>query len=263
VTSSALTVLMLTTATQGTPAAGQDWAWDHDAPGCTLIQTSDEGATTVMLATTPANVETTVTISRRKIDSRSGTYPKATLTFDPGGPVVVDAYVNRDDKGNQRVAAVTNDQAFMAKLAGATSIQISDPKMGWVRVPIRSPASAVESARRCEDAKMRGWGIDPAAWRSLKSRPQPLNSPSDWLDPYDYPREALAYDIRGDVIIRLDIRPDGKVGECRSLKPSEYRGFERASCGGITERARFQAAVDASGHPVSAPYVIVISFKIR
>jgi TonB family protein len=72
---------------------------------------------------------------------------------------------------------------------------------------------------------------------------------------------ALAYSVQGGSIIRLDIGADGRVRGCKSLNAAQYRGFEYSTCD-LIKGARFEPALDASGKPVTAPYIFYIRFTI-
>ena len=108
---------------------------------------------------------------------------------------------------------------------------------------------------------MSTWGIDPVAWRALRSRPIPLAPVRDRFSELDYPEEALRAHIEFDAIIRLDVGPNGIVQQCRGLNSGTYKGFETASCA-ILKRAQFRPAFDAVGNAVSAPIVFDVVFRI-
>jgi TonB family protein len=252
--------MLVLLAVQSPQATVGDWEWDASTPICTLRQTTPS-LETIEIARTPANDETAlkiITRSRGKV--REGQFHDASIDLYPVGKALADGSLGKTGKG-LTVFAVTPDPTFIRYLSGASALAISSEKAKPVRIEVRSATTAIQALRECEDRKMRAWGIDPVAWRALKSKPFPLAPVRDRFSALDYPGEALRAGVEFDAIIRLDVGRDGSVEQCRGLNPGDYRGFEVASCA-VLKGAKFRPALDAAGSPVSAPFIFDVRFRI-
>lgn len=212
---------------------------------------------------TPGNEETLVQIilpEGSKI--RKGRFAQSEVALQSGSKVVaaVIAFQGRD--GKTQLHATIPDPKFLEYLASGTGPDVTQVTINSVRVPITSVRDAVHALTRCEDSKMRSWGIDPEAWRALQPPPR-----ARYIDPRseftsdDYPKEAEALHIEGDAIMRLDVSTKGTVNACTQLNTGAYDGFGRAACR-VLQSARFRPALNASGSSVAAPIVYDVVFRL-
>lgn len=239
-----------------------DWNWDRDTQTCALReQTSSTGAT-IEVSRTPANDQTAIMIT---VPSDSNLKRKhfsdGVIKLDSDHEIIAEVNTYFDDENRFHVLAITQDPSFLEKFSNADTLDVSHGDVDVARIGLRSPAAAVAALRSCEDKKMRAWGIDPVAWRALRSRPVPLESLTRRFSDLDYPMNALTFLVTGDAVTRLDVAPNGSVRQCRSLNASEYKGFEDATCR-VLKGARFKPALDSTGVAVTAPYVIDVVFRI-
>jgi len=253
---------LLAAAQSGSTAV--DWRWDRESSGCGLLQAINSRGDIIGLGGTPGNAYTAVTIK----DHAGGKIPARTLSggfvsFGAGESVEADVSVSRDAAGFRSIVASSPDRDAMAKISRASTVEISHPKLGTVKAVVRSAAAAVDAIIKCEDLKMREWGMDPTAWRALKSKPVPLKPLWELLSPYDYPQLAAAYRVEGKVIIRLDVSSDGRVTGCKPLNSLRYKGFEDSVCSVFRKSARFRPATGPDGNAVSAPHVLTVNFVLR
>lgn len=241
------------------------WTWDSETQVCALREQLSPDGDYFEIARTPGNGQTSVSlIERVKRGDRNGEFPDGRIAFDSGGTTSADitvrvGVIRRRDV--REIVATTYDQSILAKFASAKTIELSQQKLGTVRTPIRSSASAIHALQECEDRKMREWDIDPVQWRQLKAPPIPTEHWSKWLSGLDYPREALSFAVEGSVIARLSVAADGTVSACKVMNPAKYKGFENSACYALKERARFHPALDTSGNPVASFYVVDIEFR--
>ena len=75
----------------------------------------------------------------------------------------------------------------------------------------------------------------------------------------EYPRSALRAGASGNVVLRIEVRADGRVGEVEVVESSRHRQLDRAAVRAV-RRWRFQPA-QQDGRPVAADVQQVISFK--
>lgn len=117
--------------------------------------------------------------------------------------------------------------------------------------------SAMAALRDCMDKVVTSWGVDP---KRLKTNAQPKGSPSDWLFPKDYPRDALHEHKSGLLQFRLSIDPNGAVTNCNILRAINESAFVQTTCRLLRERAHFKPARDVSGIAVPGYFVSSVRF---
>ena len=253
-------LLLLTAAVQPLDEK-TDWQWERDTPMCALRQAYSTNGNVIALSGTPANGNSIYIGGNVPTLAPSKSLDGGKLKYHPGGESDIHVSVMESSKGRD-VSISSDDPDFLSKFAGASSIEITQEQLGTVRVPLRSAAAAVKAIEGCEDTKMRNWGIDPAAWRSLKARPSILGRWTDLLRPEDYPIEALLRGSEGYMILRFRIGANGSVRDCQRLVRGQPVRQRVPMCTKLKSRARFKPAVGPSGEFVEAPYVLVIKFQL-
>ena len=85
------------------------------------------------------------------------------------------------------------------------------------------------------------WDVPKSDWGGA----EPLNGP--WMTVDDYPIESIKDDEQGYVTVEFTIGTDGKLADCRVVRPSGYRRLDVIPCNILTRRARFKPAIDVHG----------------
>ena len=260
-----VTALALTLSAQTSsvvPADADVWEWDSKTPICSLKQKPAPSGETVQIERTPGNDGTELKITLPAgFKIHKGHFLDAAIDTTPGSTFLADISIGVTKDGQPELYVDLPDPRLINNLAGTASIKVSHPKIGTLDVPIHVATAVITTLRDCENETMRDWGIDPVAWRSLKSRPLPLNHIRERFSALDYPREALAANVEADAVIKLDVTADGTVRACSTAIPSLPEGFETASCRVLTG-AKFQPALDTNGKPAPAPIVFDVRFRI-
>ena len=257
-----LALSLLAAAVQATPPKKLDWTWDRTTPSCSLQQAVSSDGKIVSISRTPGNDSTSIFVGGTvRIVDRQEVFPDAKVNFLPGGSSDATIYVATAG-GKSDAFATSDDPEFLTKLANASEFEFVQEKFGTERRPLRSTAAAVEALRKCEDSRMREWGIDPIAWRALKARPQPVKGAPPWFTADDYPISAIWKGLQGYSISRVEVAPDGRVSNCVSLNRNRAPNVKDRMCLKLKHRARFTPALDTSGKPVAAPYVVLVKFQL-
>jgi TonB family protein len=257
---SAAILVLVGVAAQSTETELNDWLWDRDTPICALQQVTPPGFI-VEISRTPGNDETEIEITNpSQPKMRSGSFRRGALRLDPGGEFIVQGSVGLNKMKVLAAYAVTQDAGFNRAFRTASSIEIVDQGGSVSRADLRSTGDAADALESCEDQKLRGWGIDPANWRGLKSHPTPLQPVRERFRDLDYPPAALAKGIEADAVIRLDVSAGGRVSNCAGLE-APYKDFVDAACK-VLRGARFQPAMDSAGNAVPAPFVVDVRFRV-
>ena len=112
----------------------------------------------------------------------------------------------------------------------------------------------------CTDELLTHWGLDAAAQRTLRQPVKPLTNPGNWLRSADFPSAALAKGSSAIVQFRLTVDATGKVIGCAIPSATLGPEFAKATCSGISRRARFDPALDKDGKPVASYYVSTVKW---
>jgi hypothetical protein len=260
----AVALVLVSQSAVAAPTNPQVWAWDMTEPTCALKHQGSPREATITIERTPGNDQTELMITLAAGPKlREGQFSDATVVTDSGHRFL--AYVSTFDS---KLHLGSPDPEFIENLAHTGSLQISHPKLGSFGVPIDVPPAVIATLRQCEDETMIAWGLDPASWHNLKTRPQPINPPLALFRAGDYPTDAQREGVEADSIIRLDIAPDGSVGACsalnRTLKAEDlklFKSFESVSCR-VLKGAVFRPATDQAGKPVAAPIVYDVRYRL-
>jgi periplasmic protein TonB len=70
----------------------------------------------------------------------------------------------------------------------------------------------------------------------------------------DYPRASRDRRIGSDVVIALTVGTDGRVEDCRIVRPSPDPEADRITCRLASDRFRFRPAMDAAGQPMQSTF---------
>jgi len=241
------------------PANPETWEWDSKSPICALKQL---GAEAVTIERTPGNEETELLITLQTGSKLgSGHFLDAAVATDSGRTFLGDVSFGVDKDGRSNLYLVSPDPAFIDALSGTSSLQVSYAKSKSIRVQINIPAKIVATLRDCEDTTLRGWGIDPASWRGLQSRPLPVEHIRQRFKNLAYPTDALAAHVEADAVTRLDIASDGTVASCGTVNAGLPKVFGGASCR-VLKGAKFKPAADSNGKPTPAPILFDVRFRI-
>ena len=114
------------------------------------------------------------------------------------------------------------------------------------------PPNLPELPKQIDDPIVRETPAEPPASKS--AGPRVGSGRSGWITADDYPSAAIRAGDEGTVGIQVTIGSDGRVAACTVTAPSGHPALDAATCRLYQRRARFTAALDAAGTPVSASY---------
>ncbi|MCU6452815.1 energy transducer TonB [Sphingomonas sp. A2-49] len=104
----------------------------------------------------------------------------------------------------------------------------------------------IGSARR--EVARRDAAGQAAGRRAVAAAPRVPSDPASWITADDYPPDALRANDEGTVTITWVADPDGRIGDCKTLRSSGHASLDRAACAAILRRGRY-AAVPAASEP--------------
>lgn len=138
---------------------------------------------------------------------------------------------------------------------------VSESKFS-IRLDMENFPAALSAMQACHDDLLKGWGIDGAAIRALKSLPEPKSTPAAWATTGDYPGNLLRSETGGDVSFKLDVDAVGTPTDCAVIVTSKVEQLDKLTCKLMMQRARFRPALDANGLPASAHYINRVRWQV-
>lgn len=242
-------------------AAPAVWGVDWGQFYCSMIRRPEPGrpyATAFVM--TPGGTSADVAL----VPERGHRPPRDvdTLVLLPGGaPMHVTS--SEDMRGDDRMILVTYDglpPGFRDALAGATALELRRGDRVQARVLLDGIRSALAAVRRCSTTVAREWGLDETALAALSRQPHTTNNLGLTSD--DYPEAALREATQGKVTVVVGINAAGRATECRTVASSGSPTIDSAACRGAMERAVFEPALDAAGHPVAVRTTYTVHFRL-
>lgn len=238
------------------------WHWDKDDPGCSLEQQT-EGGSAVAISRAPGQDATLVGFTVRSPKFWKGLYEDGSIILSSGASFPATIQVYSAQNRQYRLVATVTDPQFAKDLAGSTTVTFAHPDFGKFSVSPSKLGAAVTAVRSCEDAKMRDWGIDVGAYWALASRPRPIGHLVDLFNSDNYPAVAAMAAMERNVIATVEVGTDGRIGSCSAPGHFAYPQFVSSVCNVLRKGARFEPARDSEGKAVAAPYVVLVSFRLR
>ena len=90
----------------------------------------------------------------------------------------------------------------------------------------------------------------------------PRTNPGRWVTDRDYRPRWMREGLTGSASFTLGIDASGKVTDCTITRSTGHEPLDSATCQLIRERARFDAARDGNGRPVTGSYSGTITWRI-
>ncbi len=78
-----------------------------------------------------------------------------------------------------------------------------------------------------------------------------------------FPARALREERQGTVALTVTVTPEGRATDCVVTQSSGHLDLDHAACKELTEKARFEPALDDKGEAISAPFSTKITFRIN
>jgi len=173
-------------------------------------------------------------------DMQAGNGQKLTTLFFMG------TTLNGHGEGEVRPEPVTTERA-----AQVTSLTVSWGGKG-VQIGTGPLGKALAAMDNCTEGLVKSWGLDPAQQASLSRWPKPLTDPQTWLPRGSYPTDLASEGEQSLVDVRLMIDAAGAVSQCQVVNGFNEPRFAKVTCDKISQRAKFEPALDAAGNPVAS-----------
>jgi hypothetical protein len=116
--------------------------------------------------------------------------------------------------------------------------------------------------RQCTDDLLKAWGLDPVVQSRLSRQVLPTTNPATWVTGANYPRGQLQARQMAIVRFRLIVDERGAPTSCHVQRATQGYEFAQITCNRITERARFEPALDAAGKPIASYFQSAVRFVI-
>lgn len=176
----------------------------------------------------------------------------SSLSFDGGPPEGEDA---ESDK-----AGLPQLDAEWAKRIEFVSLKQGGKEVRLLTGPL---GEAFEVLNLCAQGLVEEWGLDLEQHLSARRRPIWTNEDAVVRRIVDsYPSRALRRGEQAILRMVVMIDPEGAVTDCRILKVTETERLTSPACKAM-ERAEFEPALDAEGHPMPSYFATAITYVIR
>lgn len=90
----------------------------------------------------------------------------------------------------------------------------------------------------------------------------PRTSPGSWVTTNDYPTRDLRQGNEGTAEFTLTVGTDGRVTDCRITRSTGHTGLDQATCGKVSQRARFTPARNENNQPMTGTFSSRITWVI-
>jgi TonB family protein len=242
------------------PPPGWQVEWAEGV--CSVTRSLPEGGA-LKVQLTPGNARASLSITGSGVGRITGRQRKRLgLWLDPGGAFPAEPnYLSSAFPEGPFLSFGSEEPSMLDRLAQARSVSVRSGPRTLFDFPLPAAAQAVAALRDCERAGLVHHGIDPDAWRALKSVPR-LTIPLLNLVHYqDYPAEAAAAGASGTVVVRVSVDAAGKPSKCDWIARSGSEPLDRVTCKILMERARFHPAINASGKPAPSYFVTKMTWR--
>lgn len=237
------------------------WMVEYEKNECVLSRQFGVGTDrTMSLGIRPATLAETVTValigegSLAELPKQPGKRlirirPAAILLAPSGHSITILGDLNGAIAGARRGALLTIKRSDLPAVLAATSLSIEGGGMAVSIAPTGSQA-ALRALQICETQLMIRWGVDPTSVAAATTPPRAAPDIAEWITYQDYPQDALRRRSQGKTIILWQVRLDGSVTGCRSVKSAGDPVLDIAACRAIAKRAHYSPALDKDGRPV-------------
>ena len=96
----------------------------------------------------------------------------------------------------------------------------------------------------------------------MRSKPPTALKGHYWMEPTDYPMDAVMANWSGDVVARLAVDAAGKVTGCKILVSGGLPSMDAVTCSSAMKRGKYEPAVGADGKPTAAFRVVDVGFRV-
>ena len=237
----------------------QVWDLEWEEPHCTITTATEDGSA-LMFAMTPGDPDPTLYFMQR--GARVPATPGSTVTvkLQPSGKTVEAKAWLTPDRSSRALQISPLGYRFPAEFARSDSVELQTDK-GQMSMPIVGADKAMAAIHECIDKKLTEWGLDAAAYDALQKAPTEIKGYS-WMDPNDYPMDALEMNWSGNVVARLAVDATGKVTDCKILV-SGIPSVDDVTCRSALKKGRYDPAIGPDGKPTAALRIVDVVFTVR
>lgn len=116
--------------------------------------------------------------------------------------------------------------------------------------------------RKCTDDLVRSWKLDPEKLLRAQRGPIPVTDSRHWIKASDYPYNMLRAGKRSLINFVLLVDAAGNVSDCRIQRSYGDEAFVRRTCQALSQRAKFEPALDEKGQPIPSFFATGVRWMI-
>eukprot|EP01136_Pigoraptor_vietnamica_P045674 Opistho-1_new@23925 len=240
----------------GSPAQSQNpparWQVNVAPAQCTLSGTlRHPEVTAISISTTPGSGSYTLMLAGRELHRRpAASQGSVRIGFDTvGAPTDRQAtFLHLQDDG--RAIRIEGLPAALADAFARTSrltveVERSRTSIGAIMIP--GSASAMQALKTCIAEQLVAWGADRAQFLPGGTPAITKTDPDGWLVPAQMRKLPFDGEDHVDMVLKLDLAPDGMVDGCAQVAGLENKPANDAACRMLRNRWLFVPARNPAG----------------
>lgn len=179
------------------------------------------------------------------------------ITLNPSERVWSGVLRSRRVQGGSIVTIQELGEGFLDQVAAAATLVVNSNGRRAVELPLPDARAGIAALRTCNDDLLRSWGVTPDTRLTRAPKYE-----SGRITNGDYPNESIRNGESGAVVARLTVQVDGRVANCGVAVSSGHQRLDALTCALLTERFRFEPALDAEGRPTAALAVQTVRWML-
>jgi TonB family protein len=239
------------------------WVVNYDDAQCVATRSYGTAEKPLILAFKPSARGSVMRILMiRKGSAVEAEQRPATVQFDAGSPIAVNALTHSDRQSKQYIATINVPMAKFTANRRATTVRIR----GGAFDELLAVPGLIGVAAAFDDclANLRQvWNVEADSNSRLKQPARPLQPLGNLFRSTTYPLRALQEGDTGSVGVTMLIDEVGKVRDCMVEETSGFAMLDTTSCYVIGEHAKFAPAIAADGKPAKSAVFQRISWRLR
>ena len=239
------------------------WHVDYGDAQCVASRNygTDDKPLFLALKPSPTGSVMRVMLIRKGASSTAEQRP-ASIRFDDGAAISVNALSYGDPEAKRHVASINLPMETFAANRRASTIEI---KGSWFneRLAVPGLTGVIATFDDCLANLRQVWNVGAPSSGGITRPAQSKRPLRDLFRSTTYPHQAMMEGNTGRVGLALLIDEAGKVRDCMIEETSGYATLDTMSCYTITTHARFEPAIGADGKRVKSASFHRISWSIR
>ncbi|MCH8615751.1 energy transducer TonB [Sphingomonas sp. SM33] len=238
-----------TTAEPETRQPTAKWVVDFDDAQCVAYRNCGTEQDPIYLALkAPPIGEVMQLIVMRKGSAIQPEEATVRVTMGENSPLKKTMLVFRSDKAQYRTYLVNLPKADFAPFRTSSSLTIKSGSFNY-NFALSDAGPLLKLVDECVTDLKKYWNVSEPGEKSPRLKEGAKGDLRDVFSSADYPWDALRFNEEGVTHIVALIDEKGAVADCTLINTSGAASLDGQACAIVSERAKFQPAIDLEGKP--------------